>query len=115
VVLFTSKEKKESSSTTMPPASTDKIPSPSPKVMSMASTAEEAHQNQAKDYYKAGSSEIVTETKLTVSRLETRRRLTKTSDKLVIVLVGLPVRIQYIEGVSLCVCYFFLSLFLLWW
>lgn len=80
-----------------------------------------------RDYYKAGSSEIVTETKLTVSRLETvgghnsfgifgwwcsfsltkilffhlgalvmtitqRRKLTKTSDRLVIVLVGLPAR-----------------------
>jgi hypothetical protein len=76
--------KEKTERTTMPPAAPDKMPT-SPKAMT---TTPQPTDGQ---YYKAGSSEIVTETKLTVSRLETRRRLTKTSDRLVIVLVGLPV------------------------
>ncbi|CAB9519462.1 phosphofructo-2-kinase/fructose-2,6-bisphosphatase [Seminavis robusta] len=61
---------------TMPPLSED-------------NTAGHGH---SADYYSAGSKELATETKLTLSRLEPRRKLTKDSTLLVIVLVGLPAR-----------------------
>ena len=48
--------------------------------------------NQSTDYYEKGSSEAATETALVLERLETRRRLTNNSNRLVIVLVGLPAR-----------------------
>mmetsp|Transcript_4900 Transcript_4900/g.10980 ORF Transcript_4900/g.10980 Transcript_4900/m.10980 type:complete len:650 (+) Transcript_4900:394-2343(+) len=52
-----------------------------------------ASSNIKKDnYYKTGSDELATETPLTLTRLETRRMLTNTSSRLVIVLVGLPAR-----------------------
>lgn len=44
------------------------------------------------DYYSKGSTELARDTALTLSRLEARRRLTKDSQRLVIVLVGLPAR-----------------------
>mmetsp|Transcript_42943 Transcript_42943/g.103923 ORF Transcript_42943/g.103923 Transcript_42943/m.103923 type:complete len:607 (+) Transcript_42943:70-1890(+) len=44
------------------------------------------------DYYSKGSTELAQDTALTLSRLEARRRLTKDSQRLVIVLVGLPAR-----------------------
>jgi len=44
------------------------------------------------DYYNSGSSEASTDTALVIKRLEQRRRLTKNSNRLVIVLVGLPAR-----------------------
>lgn len=43
-------------------------------------------------YYAAGSTELATETPLTLKKLEARRILTKTSNCLVIALVGLPAR-----------------------
>ncbi|KAL7561228.1 hypothetical protein ACA910_004149 [Epithemia clementina (nom. ined.)] len=43
-------------------------------------------------YYVAGSTELATETPLTLKKLEARRILTKTSTRLVIALVGLPAR-----------------------
>lgn len=48
--------------------------------------------NESNKYYAAGSSEIATETSLVRKKLEKRRILTKTSSRLVIVLVGLPAR-----------------------
>ncbi|GKY98481.1 hypothetical protein MPSEU_000805400 [Mayamaea pseudoterrestris] len=45
----------------------------------------------ASSYY-AGSTEIAQETPITLNRLEPRRKLTKNSTRLVIVLVGLPAR-----------------------
>lgn len=44
------------------------------------------------DYYSKGSTELAKDTALTITRLETRRKLTKNSTRLVIVLVGLPAR-----------------------
>eukprot|EP00529_Nitzschia_sp_RCC80_P015583 CAMPEP_0113495790 /NCGR_PEP_ID=MMETSP0014_2-20120614/29788_1 /TAXON_ID=2857 /ORGANISM="Nitzschia sp." /LENGTH=696 /DNA_ID=CAMNT_0000389693 /DNA_START=111 /DNA_END=2204 /DNA_ORIENTATION=+ /assembly_acc=CAM_ASM_000159 len=44
------------------------------------------------NYYNSGSTEVATDTALTINRLEARRKLTKNSNKLVIVLVGLPAR-----------------------
>jgi len=44
------------------------------------------------DYYSKGSIELARDTAVTLHRLETRRRLTKDSQRLVIVLVGLPAR-----------------------
>mmetsp|Transcript_13031 Transcript_13031/g.30419 ORF Transcript_13031/g.30419 Transcript_13031/m.30419 type:complete len:604 (+) Transcript_13031:266-2077(+) len=46
----------------------------------------------AKDYYNSGSNEASTDTALVINRLEARRKLTKNSTRLVIVLVGLPAR-----------------------
>lgn len=48
--------------------------------------------NNGGDYYANGNSELATETKLTLTRLEPRHRLTQDSTLLVIVLVGLPAR-----------------------
>lgn len=45
-----------------------------------------------KDYYNSGSNEASTDTALVINRLEARRKLTKNSNRLVIVLVGLPAR-----------------------
>lgn len=44
------------------------------------------------DYYNSGNTESSTDTALVIRRLEARRRLTKNSTRLVIVLVGLPAR-----------------------
>jgi 6-phosphofructo-2-kinase/fructose-2,6-biphosphatase 2 len=43
-------------------------------------------------YYNSGSKEAAEETPLTLERLEPRRKLTKNSTRLVIILVGLPAR-----------------------
>lgn len=45
-----------------------------------------------KDYYNSGSSEPAETSELVLNRLEARRKLTKNSTRLVIVLVGLPAR-----------------------
>ena len=44
------------------------------------------------DYYTKGSMEVATETALTIAKLEKRRKLTRNSERVVIVLVGLPGR-----------------------
>ena len=44
------------------------------------------------NYYADGSTEVATETALTVKKLEQRRKLTRNSERLVLVLVGLPGR-----------------------
>eukprot|EP00934_Nitzschia_sp_Nitz4_P003752 Nitzschia sp. Nitz4//scaffold62_size106224//36559//38517//NITZ4_004350-RA/size106224-augustus-gene-0.89-mRNA-1//1//CDS//3329555838//3742//frame0 len=44
------------------------------------------------DYYNSGSTELVQESALTMKKLETRRKLTKDANRLVLVLVGLPAR-----------------------
>mmetsp|Transcript_34698 Transcript_34698/g.75935 ORF Transcript_34698/g.75935 Transcript_34698/m.75935 type:complete len:699 (-) Transcript_34698:139-2235(-) len=44
------------------------------------------------DYYTKGSTEVATETALTIAKLEKRRKLTRNSERVVIVLVGLPGR-----------------------
>eukprot|EP00531_Pseudo-nitzschia_arenysensis_P017909 CAMPEP_0116115350 /NCGR_PEP_ID=MMETSP0329-20121206/460_1 /TAXON_ID=697910 /ORGANISM="Pseudo-nitzschia arenysensis, Strain B593" /LENGTH=599 /DNA_ID=CAMNT_0003608777 /DNA_START=140 /DNA_END=1940 /DNA_ORIENTATION=- len=48
--------------------------------------------NGTPDYYNSGNTESSTDTALVIRRLEARRRLTKNSTRLVIVLVGLPAR-----------------------
>jgi len=51
-----------------------------------------SEKQHGKDYYMQGSQELATETYLTLERLEARRKLTKNSERLVLVLVGLPAR-----------------------
>ena len=75
----------------MPPAATDSSKftttreeqgSPTMTSTTSSTTSSAADPKDAKDYYKAGSAEIVTETKLTVSRLEQVREILVAFDRM---------------------------------